>query len=199
MLNGPSIIQSVLKENIRAFWFRKSKDQPVEPAVGNCAQPLPPRMDLVCKGCPSKCLEFEKQKKKSKRQLFGPKKQSEKPSNCKKEEKPVEKKLIWWETILGPSPKRLWPDPCTCRLAHRERKKMRARDPRLRDSRYQQTAGDVLLYTEPIRRCSVSSCFEPQPKSPPGYKIPKAAVFKIMEDVSYMVSNNFVSFLEVGF
>lgn len=197
LLNDCSLIQSALKRNVRSFWFRKSKDRPVEPGASSCGEPLPSPVDLVCNGSPSKCLEFEKAEKKAKGGLFRFKKQREtpreKPSNCKKEEKPsVEERFSWRETIFGPRSEKSWPDPCTCRLAHRERRKMRTRDPRLRDPRYQQTKGDVLLYTELTRRRSVSSCLEPQPKPPPGYKMPKAAFFKLMADTSYVVSNTFV-------
>ncbi|KOX70311.1 hypothetical protein WN51_04714 [Melipona quadrifasciata] len=195
LFNGCSLMQSVLKRNVRSFWFRKSKDRPIEPGASSCGEPLPPPVNLVCKGSPSKCLEFERAEKKPKGGFFRFKKQAEmsgdKPSNCKKEKKPSEgERFIWRETMFDPKSKKLWPDPRTCRLAHREMKKMRMRDSRLRDLRYQQTQGDVLLYTEPTRRRSVSSCLEPQPKPPPTYKMPKAAFFKLMANNSYVSKRN---------
>lgn len=104
----------------------------------------------------------------------------EKPSNCVKDPpKPVEVKLAWWEQIFGPDPKRSWPDPCTCRVAHRQKRKIRSQDLRLDDPRYKETAGDVFLYTEQLKQHK-RPCTEPQPKPPPGFKVPKAVLYKMM-------------------
>ncbi|CAK9808517.1 hypothetical protein ANTPLA_LOCUS5802 [Anthophora plagiata] len=171
---------SILNNKVRSFWFLKSKDKPVEYGHGNCGKPLPPCMDIICKDCPSKCLEYKEKSRWKKWFSFKRQPVKEKPSNCKKVEKPQEVPLTWWESIFGPDPKRSWPDPCTCRVAHRERKKRRQYDPRLSDKRYQQTAGDVLLYTETTMQRRTQSCMEPQPKSPPGYRMPKAVIVRMM-------------------
>lgn len=169
-------MRSTIKESIRTFLFWKSK-KPVEYGSGNCGEPAPKKIVEPCKGCPSKCLE----EKPAKRRFFifkKPKVTKEKPSNCE-EVKPVEEKLTWWEMIFGPDPKRSWPDPCTCRLAHRQKKMCRARDKRLNDSRYKETAGDVFLYTEVVQR-KRRPHEEPQPKAPPSFKVPPAVQFKRM-------------------
>lgn len=175
----------------------------VEYGSGNCGLPLPPRIDLVCKGCESKCIEFEEEKKK-RRKFFTFKKKPEpkkKPDNCREEkEKPVEEKYTLWETIFGPNPKRFWPDPCTCKLALRAKRNKRMCDPRLQDSRYELTAGDVFLYTETIKQCP-KGCMEPQPKSPPAYKMPRAALSKILSTtnlVSQLVSYFFFFFQRIS-
>lgn len=178
----------------RSFWFWKKKSNMVEYGSGNCGLPSPPRIDLVCKGCESKCIEFEEMKKK-KRKFFTFKKRPEpkkKPDNCKEEEKPVEEKYTLWETIFGPNPKRFWPDPCTCKLALKEKRNKRICDPRLQDSRYELTCGDVFLYTETIKSCP-KGCVEPQPKSPPSYKMPRAALSKMLSSSS-LVSVCFLIF-----
>ncbi|XP_076762468.1 uncharacterized protein LOC143430260 [Xylocopa sonorina] len=188
LARSPSIIQSTLSGNVKYFWSRKSKEQEIQYGVGNCGKPPPPCMDLICHGCRSKCLESgTESKQKPRKKMFTFKKQPqvvEKPSNCKKEQKSVEEKLTWWETIFGPRPERSWPDPCTCRLAHRKKKRMRMQDPRLCDPRYRLTAGDVFLYTEPIKQPNRPSCLEPQPKPPPGYKVPKAVLFRMISSTS---------------
>ncbi|XP_026674371.1 uncharacterized protein LOC113465077, partial [Ceratina calcarata] len=193
LLRGPSMVPSVLKENVRTFWFRQPRDQPVQYGIGNCGKQCPPCVDLICKGLPSKCLQFEgkKTKTKRKRKLLSSRKQEfwdAKPNNCKKEKIPEKPKLTLWESLFGPCPQRSWPDPCTCRLAYRERKKLRHHDPRLRDPRYQITAGDVLLYTEQVKRTRSGECAEPQPKPPPSFKVPKAVLFSMMSDSSESVS-----------
>lgn len=185
----------------RSFWFWKKK--PVEYGSGNCGLPVPPRVDLICKGCESKCIEFEEIKKK--RKFFTFKKKPEpkkKPDNCKEEEKPVEEKYTLWETIFGPNPKRFWPDPCTCKLALREKRNKRICDPRLQDSRYELTAGDVFLYTETLKSYP-KGCIEPQPKPPPSYKVPRAALSKMLSSAN-LVSVGFLIFffqrnLEIDF
>lgn len=135
-----------------------------------------------CKGCPSKCPEngCGKPGKKRRRKFFRFKKMSmkEKPNNCLKE-KPVEVKLTLWEELFGPDPKRSWPDPCTCRIANYQRKQQWRGDPRLLDPRYQETAGDVFLYTELLKTCR-GSCLEPQPTPPPQFKLPKAVICKMI-------------------
>lgn len=171
-------MQTVLKENVRFFWSRKSTDQPVQRGPGNCGKPLPIRVDLVCKHCPPKCPKSTS------------KKCDKQEGITKSKEKPAADKLTWWEKIFGPSPKRLWPDPCTCRVAHRQRQSMSAQDPRLLDKRYKKTVGDVLLYTETIKsneRCPV----EPQPKSPPDFIVPKAALVKMLNRLRDPVNHEF--------
>ncbi|CAL7949536.1 unnamed protein product [Xylocopa violacea] len=188
LVKSPSIVESALGGNVKYFWSRKSKEQEIQYGVGNCGKPPPPCMDLICKGCRSKCLEVEELKKKHKTRFFIFKKQPavviEKPTNCKKVEKPPEEKLTWWETIFGPRPERSWPDPCTCRLAHRAKKRKRMQDPRLCDPRYKLTAGDVFLYTQPIKQPNRPSCLEPQPKPPPQYKVPKEVLFRMISSTS---------------
>lgn len=184
MLRSPASIGANV--NARSFWFWKKKS--VEYGSGNCGLRAPPSVDLVCKGCESKCIEFEEMKRK--RKFFTFKKRPEpkkKPDNCEEEEeKPAEEKYTLWETIFGPNPKRFWPDPCTCKLALREKRNRRICDPRLRDSRYELTSGDVFLYTEMIKPYP-KGCEEPQPKPPPAYKIPRAALSKMLSSAN-MVS-----------
>ncbi|XP_054011222.1 uncharacterized protein LOC128893914 [Hylaeus anthracinus] len=179
LLGGPSLAHSVVKENVRYFWFFKPK-KTVEYGSGNCGGPLPESNPVEpCEGCPSKCLA-KKTKKKTTDSRKDSSKSEEKLDNCV-EEKPVKVKLTWWEQIFGPDPKRFWPDPCTCRVALRQRKKERARDPRLTDPRYKETAGDVFMYTENLKPRS-RPCLEPQPKPPPAFKVPKAVLFRMMDE-----------------
>ncbi|XP_012150191.2 uncharacterized protein LOC100879542 [Megachile rotundata] len=183
LLRGFAILQTVMKKNMRSFWLWKRKER--EYGTGNCGKPPQKQIVEPCTGCPSKCLEpgYGKPIRKKKRSLFSLKSKEpevikEKPSNCE-EIKPVEERSTWWESIFGPDPKRSWPDPCTCRLAVRQKKLCRAQDPRLKDPRYKETAGDVFLYTEAVKR-GTSSCREPQPKPPPLYKVPKAVLYRDM-------------------
>ncbi|XP_076666399.1 uncharacterized protein LOC143367991 [Andrena cerasifolii] len=177
LLNVPSLANFGVKDSARSFWIFRSK-----PAI-EVAPPLPSPVE-PCRGCPSRCLETgygKPVKKPKKRRSCGSKEPleiKEKPSNCVKET-PVEEKLSWWEQIVGPDPKRSWPDPCTCRVAHRQKRKARAQDPRLSDARYKDTAGDVFLYTEQVKQCRMP-CWEPQPKPPPAYKLPKALLSRMM-------------------
>ncbi|XP_043255123.1 uncharacterized protein LOC122398923 [Colletes gigas] len=143
---------------VRTFWFFKSKQKSIENVSGS-----------------SKCP-----RKKSKNKVQGSTESKGKVCNCV-EEKPAEIKLTWWEEIFGPDPKRFWPDPCICRLAVRQRRKIRKQDSRLLDPRYQETAGDVFLYTEQLKRHS-RPCLEPQPKPPPAFKVPKAVLYRMMND-----------------
>ncbi|XP_076656805.1 uncharacterized protein LOC143361354 [Halictus rubicundus] len=171
-----SLSSMISEENVRTFWF-KSKRKPVEVGSGNCGLPAPAKIESLepCKGCPSKCIE-----RKPRRRFFCFRKEhpAEKPSNCVKS-KPPEVKLTLWEEIFGPDPKRSWPDPCTCRIANRQRKKQRGEDPRLLDPRYEETDGDVFLYTQLVKQCR-KCCLEPQPKSPPAFKLPKAVMFRMI-------------------
>ncbi|XP_076283599.1 uncharacterized protein LOC143210549 [Lasioglossum baleicum] len=166
----------ILTGNVRSFWF-KSKRKPAEVGTGNCGEPASEKIEALepCKGCPSKCIQPE-----PKRKFFWFRKSppAEKPSNCVKK-KPSEVKLTMWEEIFGPDPKRSWPDPCTCRMANRQRKKQRREDPRLLDPRYEETEGDVFLYTQLVKQCR-KCCLEPQPTSPPAFQLPKAVMYRMI-------------------
>ncbi|XP_078034367.1 uncharacterized protein LOC144468629 [Augochlora pura] len=177
LLKPPSLTSTILHGNLRNFWF-KSRRKPIEYGTGNCGEPAPSKIEdsEPCKGTPSKCIE-EKPKRKC---FFFKKPPKEKPSNCVKEKPPVTK-LSMWEQMFGPDPKRSWPDPCTCRIANRQRRKQRRQDPRLFDTRYQETAGDVFLFTRVVKRCS-EKCMEPQPKPPPSFKLPKGVLYSMIGD-----------------
>ncbi|XP_076637204.1 uncharacterized protein LOC143349681 [Colletes latitarsis] len=153
---------------VRTFWFFKSKRKSIENVSSSS----------------SKCLT-----KKSKNKTQGSTESKGKACNCM-EEKPEEIKLTWWEEIFGPDPKRFWPDPCICRLAVRQRRKIRKQDSRLLDPRFQETAGDVFLYTEQLKRHS-RPCLEPQPKPPPAFKVPKAVLYRMLNDSDERVRRNF--------
>ncbi|XP_033331144.2 uncharacterized protein LOC117223120 [Megalopta genalis] len=178
LLKPTSLTSTILNGNLRSFWF-KSGRRPVEYGTGNCGEPAPAKIESLepCKGAPSKCIE---EKPKRKCLFFKKSAAKEKPSNCVVE-KPREAKLTLWEQIFGPDPKRSWPDPCTCRIADRQKRKQRREDPRLFDSRYRETAGDVFLFTRVAKR-RPERCMEPQPKSPPPFKLPKAVLYGMIGD-----------------
>ncbi|KZC06279.1 hypothetical protein WN55_10188, partial [Dufourea novaeangliae] len=181
---------TLMKEQARSFWF-KIKRKPVEYGSGNCGKPAPTRIE-PCKGCPSRCLEkgYGEPTEPTEKKLFsckqGPIK--EKPSNCVKE-KPIEQKLTLWEEFFGPDPKRSWPDPCTCRIAIHQKRELRKKDPRLLDPRYKNTAGDVLVYTEVLKKCN-RICSEPQPKPPPAFRLPKEVLYRMINEGYERVSCN---------
>lgn len=98
-----------------------------------------------------------------------------KPMKCKKQIL-LERKKTLWEYIFGLN---IQPDSSTC-LEYCQKKMCRKCDPRLHDLRYQNTAGDVLIYSELIRCSMKLPCTGPQPKSPPQYKVPRAVLCKMM-------------------
>jgi len=108
----------------------------------------------------------------------------------RKVQKSPKRKLTLWEYVFGPDRKKSQVDPRTCRLAHCQKQAHRVKDPRLRDPRYQKTAGDVLIYTESVGSLKESkSEKEPQPKPPPAYKMPKAVLLDKMTK-EFKVSKN---------
>ncbi|XP_012226182.2 uncharacterized protein [Linepithema humile] len=115
------------------------------------------------------------------------------PSVICKAQKSPKQKLTLWEYMFGSDRKKSRVDSCICRLAHRQRQAHRdeIKDPRLCDPRYQKTAGDVLIYTEPARSLKESKRMEPQPKPPPAYKMPKAVLLNKMMTGDFKVSKNF--------
>lgn len=109
---------------------------------------------------------------------------------CKAKKSPRQK-LTLWEYVFGSQRKKSQVNPCTCRLAHYQRQAGRVKDPRLSDSHYQKTAGDVLIYTESAKCSKESKSRESQPKSPPAYKMPNAVLFNKMMTEDFKVPNNF--------
>ncbi|RLU20013.1 hypothetical protein DMN91_006619 [Ooceraea biroi] len=100
-----------------------------------------------------------------------------KQTNCKQQKQ----KLTLWERLFGPGPRKSWPDSSTCRLAYRQRRQIREKDPRLLDPRHQATPGDVLIYTDkPICSLRKQKSMEAQPKPPPEFKAPTAVLLSRM-------------------
>lgn len=111
---------------------------------------------------------------------------------CKAQKSP-KPKLILWEYVFGPDRKKPRGEPCTCRLVHRHRQTNRVKDPRLRDPQYQETAGDVLIYTKnkSSKFPKASKNVEPQPKPPPAHKLPTAVLLNKIMMGDVQVLNNF--------
>lgn len=139
-------------------------------------------------GTSSKCLEkgYGKPSKPGRRSLLNFCKRlvrlKEKPSNCPPcpETKPEQS---FWDYLFKFDDDKRVPDPATCRVAQRCREACRRTDPRLCDPRYRRTDGDVLVFTEEEKpRCPRSG--ELQPKSPPGYKLPKAMVSRRIAEIA---------------
>ncbi|XP_014218358.1 uncharacterized protein LOC106646751 [Copidosoma floridanum] len=182
----------------KSFWSRFSKERNSQPkkcksnvllTENPCRRRVPDCPQFIDTGEPSKCLEEgygEPIKIKKSWYKFGarPVVIKQKPTNCPPPPAvpPPEKRITFWEYLFGSSEKPL-PDPKTCRLNYKYNQICNENDPRLDDPRYQETLGDVFIYSEPER---LEICFTPgpnKPKSPPPH-IPPGAVFckKIISD-----------------
>lgn len=163
-------VNKVLFTDRRAIfsWIRAAKDKPkVDRRPTVCGEPLPERLQPCNPECPSKCLQISgcDDKELAMRRL----------SNCRDTEKTAKPKS-YWETLFGWKPEvEEPPDPRTCRIAQREKERARQCDPRMRDPRYEATAGDVFIFTE-YSKPEVRGAQEPRPRPPPSYKLPKAVL-----------------------
>ncbi|XP_058802217.1 uncharacterized protein LOC131670553 [Phymastichus coffea] len=149
----------------------------------NCRRRLPQCPEHIDTGDPSKCCEQGYGKPVKVKKTWwtnvraSPPMVKQKPSNC--DPPPCPKEETFMEYIFGPE--KPLPEPNSCRRAWKIKQSCNYEDPRLEDPRYQATAGDVLLYTEPDKRKSRLPT-EPQPKAPSPYKAPAGVICKKLRD-----------------
>ncbi|KAK2575611.1 hypothetical protein KPH14_011315 [Odynerus spinipes] len=130
----------------------------------------------------SKCLEDGKPTTKSRKSIFKFFKSSaeikEKPTNCKKIE-PAKIVTSFWKRIFGRNSKKFISPTYTHPMTYQRQMTMCQQKPRFRDPCYLLTPGDVLSYKKIIKTKKLTYN-EPQPRSTPLYKVPRAALSKII-------------------